>query len=66
MANRRYLDVLFDGFPGPDSCKFIDVVDENGHGVNAGEWLKRGNGTVALRITVDGSADYECEIEDCP
>lgn len=45
-----YVDVLFDRLPDQDGCNFIDCVDENGQGINAGEWIKREDGTVALRI----------------
>jgi hypothetical protein len=46
----RELHIVFDGPPGPESGRFVEVEDETGHGVNAGEWRKRTDGLWELVI----------------
>jgi hypothetical protein len=45
-----HLDVVFDGAPGPEGPRFIEVEDEQGASVSAGSWVDRGDGTWALRL----------------
>ena len=45
------IDVLFDAPPGPESGRFIEVENEHRRSIRAGEWIDRGDGTWALRIT---------------
>ena len=33
------IDIVFDGPPGPESGRFVEVEDEQGHNINAGEWI---------------------------
>jgi hypothetical protein len=47
---KRFIDVVFDGPPGPDSGRFVEVENEYGHRVNLGKWIDRGDGYWALRI----------------
>ena len=61
-AGGSYLDVVFDGPPEHVAGRFVEVEDETGHSVNAGEWIDRGNGLWALRIPHRGKA-AENEIE---
>ena len=35
--------VVFDGPPGPESGRFVDVETRNGRGLSVGEWSQRGN-----------------------
>jgi len=51
MANYETLHVVFDGPPGPQSGRFIEVETPDGRGVNAGEWHEREDGYWELRIT---------------
>lgn len=45
------IDIVFDGPPGPIAGRFVEVEDQNGHSINAGEWLYRGDdGYWVLRI----------------
>jgi hypothetical protein len=47
---QRYLDIVFTDFPGPgDECVFVEV-ERDGRSVIIGEWIKRDDGLVALRI----------------
>jgi len=51
------IDVVFDGPPGPQSGRFVEVEDMNGASVSVGEWIERADGCWALRIkgvTVNG------------
>jgi hypothetical protein len=45
-----YVEIVFDGPPGPESGRFVEVEDEGGHSIRVGEWIQRGNGFWALRI----------------
>lgn len=46
----EYLDIVFDGPPGPDGGRFVEVEDDTGKSVNWGEWVKRDDGYWALRL----------------
>lgn len=46
----KYIDVVFDGPPGPTAGHFIEVEDEHGRSINVGEWIDRKDGYFALRI----------------
>ena len=45
-----YVDVVFDGPPGPEAPRFIEVEDEQGRSIKYGEWVQRSDGSWALRI----------------
>lgn len=46
-----FIDVVFDGPPSYESGRFVEVEDAEGRSFNAGEWIDRGNGLWALRIS---------------
>jgi hypothetical protein len=46
----EYIDVVFDGSPGPVTGRFVEVEDQQEMSINAGKWIDRGNGLWALRI----------------
>lgn len=46
----NHIDIVFDGGPGPEAPKFIEVEDERGRSINIGDWVSRGKGFWALRI----------------
>jgi hypothetical protein len=48
----KYVDVVFDGPPGPVTGRFIETEDDQGNGWGRGSWHDRGDGTWALRIPV--------------
>lgn len=50
----RFVDVVFDGPPGHDGGRFIEVEDESGASISIGEWVDRGDGYFALRIPIPG------------
>ena len=49
----NFIDVLFDGPPGPIAGRFVEVENAEGKSIAAGEWLARGDGLWALRIGVN-------------
>lgn len=51
----RTIDVVFDGPPGHEAGRLVEVEDENGHSIKIGEWIDRRDGMWALRIPI-GSA----------
>jgi hypothetical protein len=46
----KHIDIIFDGPPGPECGRFVEVEDGNGKSINAGEWLESLNGFHTLRI----------------
>lgn len=50
-ATAPFLDIVFDGPPGPEAGRFVEVEDGKGCSVNrVGEWMLRDDGFWALRI----------------
>jgi hypothetical protein len=47
----KYTDIVFDGPPGHDSGRFVEVEDGTGKSINIGEWIEREDGLWALRLT---------------
>ena len=54
-ALTRQIDVVFDGPPGPNSGRFVEVEDEAGRSVDVGDWIERDHGYWALRIQIAAS-----------
>jgi len=46
----RMIDIVFDGPPGPEAGRFVEVEDESGASISLGEWVERDDGYWALRI----------------
>ena len=47
----NFLQIVFDGPPGPEAGRFVEVEDSTGRSIRLGEWVKREDGLWALRIT---------------
>lgn len=47
---RGYIDVVFDGPPGPESGRFVEVEDATGKSIRFGEWVERADGYWVLRF----------------
>lgn len=45
-----YFDVVFDGPPGHEAGRFVEVENSEGISIRVGEWLQRPDGYWALRI----------------
>ena len=50
-----FIDIVFDGPPSHNSGRFVEVENEKGASINAGEWIDRGDGLWALRIGISPS-----------
>jgi hypothetical protein len=46
----RQINIVFDGSPGPESGRFVEIEDEHGHSIIFGEWIERPDGLWALRF----------------
>ena len=57
----KFVDIVFDGPPGPESGRFVEVENELREGMNFGEWIERDDGYWVLRIT--RIADLEHQLE---
>jgi hypothetical protein len=49
------VDIVFDGPPGPEAGRFVEVENSKGHSINFGEWLQRPDGYWVLRIPARSS-----------
>jgi hypothetical protein len=47
---KQAINIIFDGPPGPDSGRFVEVETDDGKSINVGEWIRDGNWW-KLRIT---------------
>ena len=48
------IQILFDGPPGPNPGQFVEVENDQGKSINAGQWVERDDGLWALQITFTG------------
>ncbi len=44
------INIIFDGPPGHDAPRFVEVETDDGKSIGIGEWIQKGNHW-ALRIT---------------
>lgn len=44
------IDIVFDGPPGPEAGRFVEVESPPGVSVGVGEWIKRDDGYWVLRF----------------
>lgn len=44
------INVIFDGPPSHESGRFVEVENDHGESIRAGEWIKRDDGYWALRF----------------
>ena len=47
---KQAINIVFDGPPGKEAGRFVEVELDNGQSVSIGEWIKRYDGHWALRI----------------
>jgi NTP pyrophosphatase (non-canonical NTP hydrolase) len=45
-----FVDIVFDGPPGPEAGRFVEVDDHNKRSIKFGEWIAAGCGQWRLRI----------------
>lgn len=46
----QHIDIVFDGPPGPEAGRFVEVENDAGESIKFGEWVQRPDGYWALRI----------------
>lgn len=46
----NFVDVVMSGFPDHEPPHFIELENESGHSIQYGEWIKRPDGQVVLRL----------------
>lgn len=49
-----HIDIVFDGPPGPDAGRFVEVENGERRSINFGEWIHRDDGYWVLRFKVAG------------
>jgi hypothetical protein len=68
----QHVDIVFDGPPGPEAGRFIEVEDANGNSIRFGEWIQRKDDVWVLRITRTDFASAQikhasdCRVHDAP
>lgn len=65
-AERGGVYVIFDGPPGPEAGRFVEVEDADGNSIRAGEWADRGDGYWSLHVGVlaPGDTGYDAGYDD--
>ena len=46
----QFVDIVFDGPPGPEAGRFVEVENDKGQGINFGDWRQRDDGYWVLRV----------------
>jgi len=47
------INIIFDGPPSHEAGRFVEAETDDGRSINVGQWIERGDGLWALRITDD-------------
>ena len=47
----KAINIIFDGPPEHESGRFVEAETDDGVSINVGEWIDKGDGLWALRIT---------------
>lgn len=55
--------VIFDGPPGPESGRFVEVETEEGNGISIGQWVQYPKGLWVLKIGADEINNLGVSIE---
>ena len=53
------VDIVFDGPPGPEAGRFVEVESPPGRSIRFGEWVERDDGYWVLRIHPPASRERE-------
>lgn len=56
----KFIDIVFDGPPGHEAGRFVEVENQNGQSIGLGKWVERADGFWALRIAI---ADLREQLE---
>ena len=60
---QKTIDIVFDGPPGPESGRFVEV-ERDGTSISIGEWVHREDGYWVLRIP-DPEAESMAKVDPC-
>jgi len=47
---KQAINIVFDGPPGHDAGRFVEVETDDGFSIKCGEWFQRPDGLWSLRI----------------
>ena len=50
MKTIQKINIIFDGPPGNESGRFVEVENEQGASIGVGEWVSLGDGLWALSL----------------
>jgi hypothetical protein len=60
-----HVDIVFDGPPGPESGRLVEVEDANGKSIKFGEWIERKDGRWVLRVSpTDFKTNRAIDVEE--
>lgn len=59
-----HVDIVFDGPPGPQAGRFVEVENAEGSSIKFGEWIQRKDGYWVLRITTPFAIGVPVTIPD--
>lgn len=62
---REYVDIVFDGPPGPTPGRFVEVENSRRESINYGEWVRRDDGYWVLRLP-GPRYEYLCTMPELP
>lgn len=60
------INIIFDGPPGHEAGRFVEVETDDGRSIDAGEWIERPDGFWALRITELPDQSLQTDPKRCP
>lgn len=55
--------IVFDGPPGHEGGRFVEVENEHGESVRVGRWVERPNGYWALQLDAPTTSDYTAALK---
>ena len=50
MSAEPFVDIVFDGPPGQQAGRFVEVENSDGQSIKFGEWIQRKDGYWVLRF----------------
>jgi hypothetical protein len=50
MKMTKYVDIVFDGPPGPEAGRFVEVENDKSESIEFGGWQQREDGYWVLRV----------------
>lgn len=63
MAEKEFIDIVFDGPPSHESGRFVEVENREGKSIRFGEWIQRPDGYWVIRIRPDDMPSLEFPLD---